>query len=270
LKEKILNLFNKSKYITEFLIMISFSLCLYKVITIKAYQNYWNALFIALSIITGILLIANMIYNCKKDKDKIENMFINFVIPVGILFIVFMLPTYTPDASAHIWRAYEVSTGTKFTKIAEDGSSKTTVPLILSESGENEIVTYELLENTINSEDAQDYGKTIQIDTPSKGYSNLLFEGYAVCGGYSDLMELFLERMGVKSFKVSSEHHIWNAVKIGNSWYHLDLTWDDPVANDGKDYLEYDYFLITTEKLQKNLSTGHEFDVNYYPELKGN
>ena len=29
-----------------------------------------------------------------------------------------------------------------------------------------------------------------------------LFEGYAVCGGYTDLMELFLEKMNIKSYKI--------------------------------------------------------------------
>ncbi len=95
-----------------------------------------------------------------------------------------------------------------------------------------------------------------------------LFEGYAVCGGYSDLMELFLERMNVESFKVSSERHIWNAVKMGNRWYHLDLTWDDPVSSDGRDYLEYQFFLLTTEQLWKIEKTQHGFIPDLYPELK--
>ena len=76
-----------------------------------------------------------------------------------------------------------------------------------------------------------------------------LFEGYAVCGGYTDLMQLFLEKMNLKSYRVSSSKHIWNAVEINNKWYHIDLTWDDPVADDGKDYLSHEYLLIDTKKL---------------------
>ena len=94
-----------------------------------------------------------------------------------------------------------------------------------------------------------------------------LFEGYALCGGYTDLMELFLERMNIKNFKVSSENHIWNAVYINNSWKHLDLTWDDPVASDGKDYLEYNYFLIDTDKLLTLEQTEHNFNLEHYKEL---
>ena len=95
-----------------------------------------------------------------------------------------------------------------------------------------------------------------------------LFEGYAICGGYTDLMELFLEKMNVKSFKISSDDHVWNAVFINNNWYHLDLTWDDPVSKDGKDYLEHNYFLIDTKQLLSIEKTQHQFNTLSYPELK--
>ena len=39
-----------------------------------------------------------------------------------------------------------------------------------------------------------------------------LLEGYALCGGYTEAMELFLEKLHIKSFRVASEEHIWNAV----------------------------------------------------------
>ena len=97
-----------------------------------------------------------------------------------------------------------------------------------------------------------------------------LLEGYAICGGYTDLMELFLEKMGLESFKVSSNKHIWNVVNIHNEWLHIDLTWDDPVASDNHDYLEHTYFLITTSKLLQTEKTEHNFISNYYQELMHN
>ena len=96
-----------------------------------------------------------------------------------------------------------------------------------------------------------------------------LFEGFGICGGYTDLMQLFLERLNVKSFRVSSDTHVWNAVYVDNNWYHLDLTWDDPVASDGKDYLLYSFFLIDTDQLLNIEQTQHIFNQDYYSELKG-
>lgn len=97
-------------------------------------------------------------------------------------------------------------------------------------------------------------------------YGSLL-EGYSLCGGYTDAMELFLEDMGIKSYKISSENHVWNAVYLNNAWYHLDLTWDDPITTDGSDILEYNFFLITTSELSELEGEQHNYDKNVYSEL---
>lgn len=95
-----------------------------------------------------------------------------------------------------------------------------------------------------------------------------LIEGYGICGGYSDAMELFLEDMNVKSYKISSESHVWNAVNLYDDWYHLDLTWDDPVTNTGVDLIEDKYFMISTSILLDQEKTQHNFDSSVYLEFK--
>lgn len=93
-----------------------------------------------------------------------------------------------------------------------------------------------------------------------------LFEGYGLCNGYADTMKLFLNKLGIESIKVSSENHIWNLVKIDDKWFHLDLTWDDPVLDNGKEIIDYEYFLITTEELYEKEDKQHFFDENIYKE----
>jgi hypothetical protein len=109
-----------------------------------------------------------------------------------------------------------------------------------------------------------------------------LFDGYATCNGYTDLMAIFLSDLNYENFKIattpdetdySSTGHVWNAVKVNNEWLHLDLTWDDPVSNDGKDYLYHTYFLVTTEEMEKSDSgevvlKEHKFDKSIYIEMK--
>ena len=95
-----------------------------------------------------------------------------------------------------------------------------------------------------------------------------LIQGYGLCGGYTDAMELFLEDLDVKSFKISSENHVWNAVNYNDTWLHLDLTWDDPVVSDGSDVLDNNFFMIDSNKLA-SLETGqHAFDLTVYKEFK--
>ena len=83
-------------------------------------------------------------------------------------------------------------------------------------------------------------------------------------------MQLLLEELGINNFRIASEKHTWNAVEIENKWYHLDLTWDDPVTVGvpDLDLLEHEFFLISTRDL-KNFNTGeHDFDESIYKELK--
>lgn len=103
-------------------------------------------------------------------------------------------------------------------------------------------------------------------------YSNIaygiLIANKAVCGGYSDLMAIFLNRFGVDNFKISTTNHVWNLVKLDGVWYHLDLTWDDPVVPDNGNYVIYDHYLITTPQLVALGTTQHEFNRNVFSEAK--
>lgn len=93
-----------------------------------------------------------------------------------------------------------------------------------------------------------------------------LIEGHGLCGGYTDAMMLFLEKFNIKSYKISSENHVWNYLYLDNKWYNLDLTWDDPVSKDGRDILEHNFFLINNDELLKLDKTEHTFDKTVYSE----
>lgn len=106
----------------------------------------------------------------------------------------------------------------------------------------------------------------------TKYHSNIaygpLIQGYGLCGGYTDSMALFLDYYKIPNFKIISENHIWNAVYINNAWYHLDLTWDDPVVSNGSDVLEYNFFLITNDELKALNTNQHIYDSKIFSEIK--
>lgn len=71
-----------------------------------------------------------------------------------------------------------------------------------------------------------------------QAYSEVVFTAYgvlvnrdAVCQGYAYAFNYIMKRLGVISEYVISDemNHGWNIVNIGDYWYHLDATWDDPV-----------------------------------------
>ena len=92
----------------------------------------------------------------------------------------------------------------------------------------------------------------------------VLIEGYGTCNGYADAMEIFLDKMNIINYKISNEEHIWNLVYLDGKWYHLDLTWDDPISdiNINRDT----YFLISTKTLEKINDGTNTFDKNIYSE----
>lgn len=96
----------------------------------------------------------------------------------------------------------------------------------------------------------------------------VLIDGIGICSGYSDAMQLFLEKMNIKNYRISSSTHEWNLVYVEGAWRHLDLTWDDPIMSDGSDALKEDYFLIDTNTLLSKDDGEHNFDSSIYIEAK--
>lgn len=100
--------------------------------------------------------------------------------------------------------------------------------------------------------------------------NGLLFNHYSVCGGYADVMAIFLSKINVKNYKIASDTHVWNALYLSDEdkWVHLDLTWDDPVTvNSDVDTLLHKFYLIETKSLEEFKTDNHNFDKTIYQEL---
>ena len=112
-----------------------------------------------------------------------------------------------------------------------------------------------------------DVNKDTYPNSPYNAYG-VLFENKAICGGYSDVMAIYLDKIGIKNYRIASSEHIWNYVFVDNNWYHLDLTWDDPITNTGEDILIYDFFLIDNKQLESKKTSQHQYNKNLYLEAK--
>ena len=95
----------------------------------------------------------------------------------------------------------------------------------------------------------------------------LLCDGLAACEGYAKTAKYLLDQLGIPCFVVHgnstppgsrTESHMWNVVQLDGAWYHLDLTWDDPVLEKGGDLIRYTYFNVTDDMLRK---THTDFDA---------
>lgn len=86
----------------------------------------------------------------------------------------------------------------------------------------------------------------------------------AICGGYTDAFSIAMDILNIPNFKVSSEEHIWNVIYFNNSWYHVDVTWDDDEIN--KNNIN-NFFMISTDTLLKKDKNDHNFNISLYKEL---
>lgn len=68
----------------------------------------------------------------------------------------------------------------------------------------------------------------------------------AVCDGYSKAYSCILDNLGISNTIVSSDsmNHAWNMISIDGTWYHVDVTWDDPVR-DCIGRVGHNYFLLS-------------------------
>lgn len=111
-------------------------------------------------------------------------------------------------------------------------------------------------------------------DTTVKSHTayNLIKDGRSICGGYSDIISIYLNKLGIKNYRITfddnEEGHVWNLVNLNNMWYHIDATWDDPVASDGNQYLIHNFFMISTPELLTLDSISHKFNSSIYLEAK--
>ena len=118
-----------------------------------------------------------------------------------------------------------------------------------------------IINNTTYDKDRSD--KKI-VKYKSDNAYGVLIENYGLCGGYTDAMMLFLEKFNIPNYKISTENHVWNYVKLNDKWLHIDLTWDDPVTENNKSILDDSFFLINDEELNNLEKEEHNYNKDIF------
>lgn len=92
--------------------------------------------------------------------------------------------------------------------------------------------------------------------TYRRGY-DMILRGTAVCTGYSEIFADIMNRLGIQCVMVRSQgmDHCWNLIKLYGNWYHVDVTWDDPIT-DVYGRAGHNNFLKTDEEISAG-EDGH-------------
>jgi hypothetical protein len=92
----------------------------------------------------------------------------------------------------------------------------------------------------------------------------VLLRGTGGCESYAKAYQLLLTICGVENMLISGYAdgvaHLWNLVRLGGEYYHVDVTWDDPLP-DAPDRAAR-FFLNVTDDI---MSEHHEWDRSQYP-----
>lgn len=74
-----------------------------------------------------------------------------------------------------------------------------------------------------------------EYDTTYSNYDAYSFfsTGKGVCQAYTAVFSGIMKALDIEVSTASSDSmkHIWNVVKLNGKWYHVDVTWDDPVSD---------------------------------------
>lgn len=102
-----------------------------------------------------------------------------------------------------------------------------------------------------------EYDTTLKISDPY----TFLMEGKGVCQAYMETFSAVMQQLGIASATITNHevlNHTWNAVMIGDKWYQIDITWDDPTP-DHYGYVSHTNMLMSSKKSESE-KIGHTND----------
>lgn len=84
----------------------------------------------------------------------------------------------------------------------------------------------------------------------------------AVCDAYAKAYMFLLDKVGIKSYLCNSQelNHVWNIVYLYGEYYHVDVTWDDPIW-DVTGRVNHNNFLLSSNGIFASGHDAHDYDT---------
>ena len=94
-------------------------------------------------------------------------------------------------------------------------------------------------------------------------YSCLVL-GKAQCSGYADAFLQMAKACGLDARYVYNTRHAWNLVNIDGDWYHVDVTWEDPLGSNsyGIGNLRNMYINLTDSEIASEVTSHKTWSPN--------
>ena len=86
-----------------------------------------------------------------------------------------------------------------------------------------------------------------------------------VCSGYSQAYEMLCNAAGIEAIAVTSEEHAWNKIRVEDSWYNVDLTWDDNSTISYQYFMRSDAVYLGDKQIYREYHTVSDLWNEYLP-----
>lgn len=157
------------------LMVLSFAfsiiILLNKTTAINLNDYTYNFLVILMSVFIINLILLNIILK----ENKIEHIYLSLIIPIGFMYMTFLLPNFGYDESAHAYRTFVISEGYLVTDINDDHSVKMMVPKSLLDI-RNKVTTYQTYVDYFEHE--TDYSDLVEVYSDGTGAAPYVFLAY--------------------------------------------------------------------------------------------
>lgn len=115
------------------------------------------------------------------------------------------------------------------------------------------------------------------LSETDQSFISLMTQGRGTCAGYARAFQFLMYRLGIPCVLALGEDssggsHGWNVVQCAGKWYHIDVTWGDPVDENGQpgSSLQYTYCMITDEEIYRSHRLSCEIPVPVCTDLEYN
>ncbi len=119
--------------------------------------------------------------------------------------------------------------------------------------------------------DTDNFNELVAENPDSVSPYGFFKNGKAICLGYTLTYQLLCQMADVECIAIHAkanegEEHGWNMIKLDDEWYHVDVTWDDPLPDEENRAIR-DFFCVSDNFMKE---TGHEWEKSKYPSATSN
>lgn len=174
MRERLFLVIDKTKYIIEFIISTVLLINIQLILISAIKEENISRKCIAMVIFFSIVLLIFLIIFLKKNVKYLERVFLAFMIPIGMFYIIFVTPNRAYDEVEHVYRAYNVSKGKIIAERDDKKQAETWIPedvinILKLCGGSSYTKTFDIMKENTN------YGNEVKVFNSAQGYSPTLY-----------------------------------------------------------------------------------------------